>query len=258
MENAGVGMVRRFLTLKTLERRLPSDILPTDGEEMEELLHKELGNIVSWAMQMPEAEVRAILQSKDSGGLLKDASNSIAAQLDATRDFIDSCLVPCDSLTIPNVRNAFQAYQLFCNAKRYKCCNEGNFRNRLKQALPHLYQNRRAMPGSNSNRKIPAFFFGFQLRPGLWHEEEATAKDSLNEYLDRMSEIRGQSRTANCAWNLEASIVGGARHEGLGYLVKPLLMDGQLAVLNEHTPEVPSYDKLVDAGYIEPLSLTQC
>jgi hypothetical protein len=44
---------------------------------------------------------------------------------------------------------------------------QGNFINRLSNALPHLHCARRAVPGTNSTHKVSAFFHGFQLAQGL-------------------------------------------------------------------------------------------
>lgn len=257
MENAGVGFARRFLILQTLGKRLSSTLLPADGQEMERLLHAERGQIGSWALQMPEEDVMAVLQMKDPGGLLKDAKIENESRMDATRLFLDSALVPCESIHIPDMRILYQAFRLFCTATGHKGCSQGSFNSRVRQALPHLHRGRKTVPGSNSREKIPPMFFGFDLRQGLWSASETLARESMESYSQRKPEHKRNSSEPACSYENEASIVGGARHERFGYLVQPLLMEGQLEVLNDHHPEEPTYEQLLSAGYLEPKGNSQ-
>ncbi len=252
MDNAGVGFARRFLILQTLGKRLPSTLLPSDGQEMEGLLHAERGQLASWALQMPEEDVRDVLQMNDPAGLLKDARIENEARMDPVRSFIDKCLVPCESIDIPNIRNAYQAFRLFCIATGHRACSQANFNCRVKQALPHLYRARKAVPGTDSRSKTPGVFFGFGLKPGLWNASQECALQVLDGTFRKPRESLETHTVLDYSWHPDASIVEGPKHECLGYLVTPLLMEGQLAVLSEHNPEEPSYEQLLSAGHFEP------
>lgn len=251
MENAGVGMARRLLILETLGTRLPSDILPTEGSDMEQLLHRELGEIVSWALQMPEDQVRAVLRSEDPAGLLQEARLSIESQMDATRMFIDQCLVPSESTSIPDGDQLFLAYRLFCKHTGHKPCSRTVFVSRMRQALPNLDRARQAIPGSNSTRKTRRIFYGFKLVPELWHEQEEQAMKALIELIPQQKEDQRKIVDPNQAWRDDTSIISGGRSESLGHLVTPLLKEGQFAILKEHRPKEPTYEELITLGVFE-------
>ncbi len=251
MDNAGVGMTRRLLTLQTLSTRLESDLLPSDGEEMERMLHKELGGIVSWAMQMPQEEVKAILKLKDSAGLLQETSIGYKSQMDAIRVFIDRCLVPGESTCVPDTDHLFKAYKLLCKHLGYKACHSSNFTNRMRQALPQLWHERYTVPGINSLEKTNRIFFGFRLVPGLWHLDDQSARNEHDNHLNTLSGRKERRKYPNESLMDEASIFEGPRSEQLGYLVTPMLKEGQYAEMKAYKQEEPSYEQLVDAGVFE-------
>ena len=166
MEDAGNGMTRRMLVLRTKDdpNRIP-DI------DLDDKLRAELGAIVSWALQADRQAVKSMLSIGDPAGLLNDAKTSAEVSMDPIRAFIDTCLVPVpttgDDLQLPDPERLYIAYRLFCSDRNHRSISQGNFISRLAAALPHLRQERRALPGSNSAQKIKAFFYGFDLAEQL-------------------------------------------------------------------------------------------
>ncbi|MCP9935039.1 hypothetical protein KBZ08_14085 [Cyanobium sp. Candia 9D4] len=132
MDNAGVGMTRRLLTLKTLDRRLESGLLPSDGVALEMMLHNEIGALLSWSLQMPEQEVKDILKLKDPAGLLQEVSLGYESQMDSVRIFIDCSLVPSESTCVPDTDYLYKAYKLLCMHLGDKACHRDNFVKRMR------------------------------------------------------------------------------------------------------------------------------
>ena len=164
MEDAGTGLPRRMLVLRT--RDVPDRIPDVD---LDDKLKAELGEIVSWALQADRHAVKQMLAVGDEAGLLQEAQLEAEVRMDAVRSFIDTCLTPgpADQLVIPDREQLFTVFRLFCRDRNFKAMAQGNFINRLSNALPHLHCSRRAVPGTNSTHKVSAFFHGFQLAQGL-------------------------------------------------------------------------------------------
>ena len=78
LEHAGSGLMRRLLTLETMDQKLDSDLLPQDRSnsgKLENLLVSKLGEIVGWALAMPEEQVKEVLQRRDPEGLLSGSAS---------------------------------------------------------------------------------------------------------------------------------------------------------------------------------------
>lgn len=162
MEDAGNGMTRRMLVLKTKSRQgQQTDI------DLDDKLRPELGAIVSWALQAERADVKAMLAAGDEAGVLSEASLTAEVQMDPIRSFIDQCLTTADGCEIVNDSVLFAGFRLFCEDQGHKTTAKRTFIRRLKEALPHLWMERRAIPGSNSTEKTRAAFFGLKLVPDL-------------------------------------------------------------------------------------------
>ena len=161
MEDAGTGMTRRMLVLKTLPPTGKADL------DLDDKLKKELGDIVSWALRAERSDVHELLTSGDSGGLLAEAGLAAEVQMDPIRSFIDICVEPSSAETITSDSQLFTAFKLFCHDQRHRATTQRNFVNRLKAALPHLRLERRNVPGSSGQKKTPAVFYGLQVRKGL-------------------------------------------------------------------------------------------
>jgi phage/plasmid-associated DNA primase len=244
-ENAGTGAARRILTIPTQPVRLPSASDKLNSDEFNDLLLSEIGQVVSWALQMPTEEVEQVLQFSDPAGLLRDSADEMEVNMDATRLFIDRCLEPADRTVIPEIAELFNAYRLFSAATAHKgVCNENTFVARLRGALPHLHRPRRGVPGQASARKTPALFFGFRLVPGIWHKSESAAHAFFpdNQRTGRSSSwgVVGDSACPE--------IEKAPRGSEWGALLKTKLRNGGFAELKQHHPPEPSHEELVKAG----------
>ena len=224
MENAGSGMARRILPITTKPQRLHSDLLKgLRADTLDQALRAEIGQLVSWALQMPKAEVEAVLRGEDPEGLLQRNRADVEANMDATRAFIDQCLVPAEATVVPNRSELFNAFKLFCKAKGFQGqCNETTFTNRLRSALPHLLRPRMGVPGKANAAKVPAMLFGFKLIDGLW--------DSNSYRGFASSESHKTERGPNGAdW---------------GALLKEKLSEDGFACLRGHVLENPTHEEL--------------
>lgn len=171
LDHAGSGLMRRLLTLKTREEVVSSTILPQDRQnsgKLEDLINSHMGEIVGWAMAMDETEVMKVLTKNDSDGVLKTNATEVASQADSVNIFMNCCLEPAEKDYKPDMGAVFNAYRLLCAHQGMHACNAKNLKDRLKEQLPRLYQPRKALPGTNSAKKAPAFFFGFKLLDDLW------------------------------------------------------------------------------------------
>ena len=143
--------------------------------------------------------------------------------MDATRAFIDQCLVPAEATVVPNRSELFNAFKLFCKAKGFQGqCNETTFTNRLRSALPHLLRPRMGVPGKAKAAKVPAMLFGFKLIDGLW--------DS-NSYRGFAS---GESHKTE----------RGPNGADWGALLKEKLSEDGFACLRGHVLEIPTHEQL--------------
>ncbi|MCP9935040.1 hypothetical protein KBZ08_14090 [Cyanobium sp. Candia 9D4] len=81
--------------------------------------------------------------------------------------------------------------------------------------------------------------------------DHQSAKNAFNSYLDTLSDFKkkGEDPDGSCAE--EINIFEGARFEQLGYLITPLLKEGQYAEMKARQPEAPTYEQLVDAGVFQ-------
>jgi putative DNA primase/helicase len=169
LDHANSGLLRRLLTIKTLDQPLASEILPqgrcNDGE-LERLLASELGQIVSWALAAPPSVVAQVLTKQHP--LLKEAAMEVAASADSVNQFINQCLVPADGETTPEITDLHLAYQLFCRTSKMGTLRRDNFSTRLREVLPHLYKRKNIRTKDGKRGKLPARFYGFQMREGLW------------------------------------------------------------------------------------------
>ena len=175
LDHAGSGLMRRMLTLKTLEETLKSELLPQDKSNsgrLEKLLISKLGQIVGWALAMPEEEVERVLQKRDLDGLLKSTMMEMAANADSANIFIDSCLEPASGEVTPDINEMYCCYQLLCKHQGMRPLASKNFKQRLAESLRHLYLPRRSAPGSSGTKKLPATFFGFKLIDKLWDDKD--------------------------------------------------------------------------------------
>lgn len=172
LDHAGSGLMRRLLTIKTLDRPQPSTILPQDRANsggLEKMLAAEIGAIAAWALGMPRAEVEEVLCKRHP--LLRDAAMEVAANADSVNMFIDSCLVPASANTEPDFQELFSCYRLFAHHHGMRSCNTTNFKARLREALAGCWRNRRNAPrvdGEETRAKLPAGFYGFKMTDGLW------------------------------------------------------------------------------------------
>ena len=108
MEDAGNGMTRRMLVLKTKDRQGQAP-----DNDLDDKLRPELGAIVSWALQADRGDVKAMLSSGDAGGILRESGLAAEVQMDPIRSFIDQCLTPADGGEIANDALLFAAFKLF-------------------------------------------------------------------------------------------------------------------------------------------------
>ena len=209
LRDANTGFKRRVLPIKTLEKPLPSDLIPSDDQMAdiwEDQLAAELGAIISWAMAMPEAEVAQILAKKHPA--LEEAARDVARNIDTLHSFADQCLVPTTDEVKPDINDLYSAYCCFLEVQGQRNpLAFPQFKTRLKQIIPHLHRDRSG--GGKSKNRVPAHFFGFNLAKGLWGR--------TGEY-----EYRGDSVTTN-----------KGQH---GYLLRSLLDEGQLEILEDHDP----------------------
>jgi len=231
-DNAGTGIARRLLTVPTLHQRLSSDLLPSNSQAFNEALAAEIGQLISWALQMPADEVEQVLQGNDPEGLLKAATTELESGLDGTRQFIDACLVPADGKTVPNEDDLFMAYRLFSKRVGLKgVCNQSHFISRLKGALPHLHRPRRMVKGV----RVKAGFFGFSLVPDLWHPTDQLALQALRDnYRNRDDSSRAEFSVDG--WD-STDLERAPRGFSWGVLVACNMTDGQLPLLKAHQPD---------------------
>ena len=210
LKDANSGFKRRIMPIPTLEKRLPSDVIPSDPQMVdlwEDDLAAELGQIISWAMAMPEADVAKIL-AKDHPEL-KAARKAVDANIDSLHSFVDQCLEPADGDTVADLNDFYSAYCCFLVVVGQKApLSFHSFKMRLKQILPQLHRERSG--GGNSKARIPARYIGVRLLPGLWSrlEHEFSIK------ADAVSAYQGNH----------------------GWLLRSKLIDGQLELLEEHNP----------------------
>ena len=148
MEDAGNGMTRRMLVLKTKDRQGQAP-----DNDLDDKLRPELGAIVSWALQADRSDVKAMLSSGDAGGILRESGLAAEVQMDPIRSFIDQCLTPADGGEIANDALLFAAFKLFCHDQQHKCAAQRTFVNRLKAALPHLRMERQTIPGTGVHQE---------------------------------------------------------------------------------------------------------
>ena len=230
MENAGSGMARRILPIPTKTHRLSSELLKgLEAENLDRALQAEIGQLVSWALQMPRSEVEAVLRGNDPDGLLRSSRTDVEVNMDATRAFIDQCLAPASNTTIPDRSELFTAYQLFCKARGFKgVCNETSFTNRLKGALPELHRPRTGVPGNAKGAKVPAMFFGFQLIEGLWSSDPHAYYVSMGSH----------------------DVERGPSGSNWGTLQKSKLGEGGFAELKGRALEIPTYEELKRAKIV--------
>ena len=187
MEDAGNGMTRRMMVLRTLDRK---DQKP--DHDLDDKLEAELGEIVSWALEAAADDVKEMLRSGDPAGLLQMSSNQAEVQMDPIRSFIDQCLERKDADVFPSDVRLFTVFKIFCHDQKHKPTAQRTFVNRLKAALPHLRIERMAVPGSQGQKKTSACFFGLGLRDGLFHDQypggsgaDPTNIREENGWLDR-------------------------------------------------------------------------
>ena len=165
MEDAGNGMTRRMLVLRT---RRPDSDRQVDVD-LDDKLEAELGMIVSWALQAEPEAVKKMLSVGDEDGLLSSAATTAEVSMDSIRGFIDACLSPAPggSKAITDPDQLYQAFELYRHDRNHKAMNRNTFVARVTQALPHLKQERKSVPGTNSKHKVKACFYGLQLNEGL-------------------------------------------------------------------------------------------
>ncbi|QNI53977.1 hypothetical protein SynBIOSE41_01462 [Synechococcus sp. BIOS-E4-1] len=205
LKDANTGFKRRVLVVRTLDTRLPSDLIPTDPTQAdiwEDRLEAELGQLIGWALAMPAADVAAVLAKQHPE--LQRTAKDITAQMDTLHAWVDQCLEPAPADEVPDELEIYQCYSTFIEmyGQRNALALQ-NFKNRLKQIVPHLHRKR---SGKGENR-VPAHFFGFRLIPELWTKDGGAFKED--------------------AWGTQVN----------GWIHRSKLSEGQLELLESHTPE---------------------
>ena len=218
LDHAGSGLMRRLLTVETLPQPLPSDILPQDranSGRLENLLQSKLGEIVGWALALPDECVEKVLQKSDPEGLLRDSNIKVTASADSANCFIDSCLEPAEADVSPDLSELYCCYQLFCTHQGMRPLAAKNFKQRMTESLRHLFLPRRSAPGSSGSKKLPAKFFGFRLLPGLWTEQVGYDGVSVGPFI----------------------VTSSTRGTNLGGMDTQKLSEGAFEELSNHHPQ---------------------
>lgn len=209
LKDANSGFKRRVMVIPTLEKPLPSDLIPSDPRKQdvwEDDLAAELGQIISWAMAMPEADVAKIL-AKDHPEL-KKARKAMEANIDTLHSFVDQCLEPADIDTTSDPSDLYSAYCCFLVVMGQRSpLSYHSFKLRLKQILPHLHRGRQG--GGKSKETLLARYVGVQLVKGLW------------------------STSGAYEYKSDGVQAPGGNH---GTLLRTKLIDGQLELLEAHDP----------------------
>jgi len=224
------GHLRRALSLVTKDPTGVQDsTLKTDlvGPDVRPEL---LGEVASWALQMPRSEVLQVLAKDDPEGLLGDAAQLASVSSDPVSLFIDDCLEPHP--TSPHFpvddkcwREIYQVYLKWCKYHGHR--RPRNFNTFKSQVRSHLGGGRclgRAKEPSEvaaaenrERRNLPSYDAGFTLIYGALFEdnfEEGFGKDGLwklkqlppakrqNEEEIRLlrSKHRKQSKSGSHGW----------------------------------------------------------
>ena len=122
---------------------------------------------------------------------------------------MDQCLEPVDDAEAPaDVNDLYSSYCCFLEVMGQRNPLAFNtFKGRLKNILPHLFRERSG--GGKSKNRQPATFFGFRIREGLWSRTMTGFSPS-----DTVSTRSGEH----------------------GYLRRSALLEGHLALLEDHDP----------------------
>lgn len=217
LDHAGSGLIRRMLTLETLDVTLKSDLLPQDRSNsglLEKLLISKLGQIVGWALAMPVEEVEKVLQKRDDAGLLKTAMMKVAANADSSNIFIDSCLVPAPADHQPDLSEMYCCYRLLCIHQGMRPLASKNFKQRMSESLRHLFLPRRTAPGSGGAKKLPATFFGFKMCDKLWTSQVCGFTPASERHM----------------------VTNPGNSQSLGSMDTRQLIEGSFEDLSEHRP----------------------
>ena len=153
LENAGSGMARRQLVLKTQPAPLKPD------PDLVRKLQVEIGDIVSWALGAAESEVEDVLSGNNQ--LVREAAEEVEKDMDTVRRFIDQCLVVASGEIMPSDTKVYDVFRDFCKATGLeKPCALNQFKRRLRQALPHLNAKRKNI---GNGKKTSEQLFGFDI-----------------------------------------------------------------------------------------------
>ena len=172
-----------MLVLKTLN---PEAGRVADAD-LDEKLEAELGDIVSWTLQVDASAVKNMLNVGDDKGLLTSAVTNAEVAMDSIRGFIDCCLSPAPERekTLTATEDLFQAFELYRTDRNHRAMNRNTFVSRISQALPHLKLERKTVPGTNSRDKTKPCFYGLQLNQGLVIAKFSMGADEKNRVTAR-------------------------------------------------------------------------
>ncbi len=206
LRDANTGFKRRVLAVQTLSTREPSDLIPTDptqADVWEDNLERELGQLISWALAMPAADVAAVLAKQHPE--LQRTAKDITSSIDTLHTFVDQCLTPAPADVVPDELELYQCYLTFIDMYGQKNpLALQTFKTRLRQIIPRLHRKR----SGNTTNRVPAHFYGIRLIPDLW-----TKDPNLFDEGD--------------SWGTQYN----------GWICRSKLSEGQLELLESHAPE---------------------
>lgn len=207
------GFQRRVLTLCTLPREGDQDhslveaLLP-DSERAMQIR----GEAVSWALAMPMAEVLAVLNGRDSEGLLRDAAEEVAVSSDSISLWIDACLEPADGPDGPDTvvsdldwQAMFEVFKAWCKLTCSSVMPYPNFKDQVRQVLgpkrclPRAKAPMMKSPSGEASRRpnLPRVDAGFQLRRGLCRTSDTLSRYQLGSGgLAALAALPGAKRLA--------------------------------------------------------------
>jgi phage/plasmid-associated DNA primase len=181
LSDSNDGISRRALVLTTNsrdskpDRNLKASIVG-DTEQ-----HRQLrAEVIGWALSMPKADVIDTLYGDAAADYLDANLRELEDGGDAVAYFIDEVLQPSEATEVTKAdwALAYSVFRAYCETKGFSGkFNEGNFINRVRHKLPHLYRKRRkesladaVADGRNkdSRRNLPSLDWGWSLRETAW------------------------------------------------------------------------------------------
>ena len=220
------GIARRALVLTTNPRDSKPNLNLKASVVGDTEQHRQLrAEVIGWALSMPKTDVIDALYGDAAADYLDANLRELEDGADAVAYFIDEVLQPAGDTEVTKAdwATAYSVFRAYCETKGFNGkFNEGNFINRVRQKLPHLYRKRR---------------------------KESLA-DAIADGRDKASRCNFPS--CDWGWCLRVDAWASARFgEGLRVIAAGLGSDGFDALRN-HRPACPSVSPQIEGDTLRP------